>query len=81
MTKTIIATSLAAFVTLAAPAFAQEVDAAIDTDGDGVYSLAELQTAFPEVTDEVFAAVDANTDGLVDVAELAVAQGAGLLGG
>lgn len=81
MTKTIIGTSLAMFLILTAPAFAQEIDPAIDTDGDGAYSLAELQAAFPNVTEEVFVAMDANESGTVDVDEFAVAKGTGLIGG
>ena len=50
-----------------------------DTDGDGVYSLEELQVAFPELTDEVFTTVDTNADGVVDADELAAAEEAGVL--
>lgn len=81
MTKTFIVSSIASFVILSAPAFATDADAAIDTDGDGAYSLEELQTALPEVTEEVFVAMDANENGTVDVDEFAVAKGAGLIAG
>ncbi len=53
--------------------------AEIDTDGDGVYSLAEMQAAFPEITEETFTAIDANGDGMVDPDELKAAQDAGVL--
>lgn len=39
--------------------------AAIDTDGDGAWSLAEIQAVRPEVTQEQFARMDRNGDGLV----------------
>ena len=81
MTKTLIGTSLATFMCLAAPAFAQETDLAIDTDNDGAYSLAELQTAIPDITEETFVVMDANENGTVDVDEFAVAKGSGLIGG
>ncbi|NSX55666.1 EF-hand domain-containing protein [Parasulfitobacter algicola] len=58
-------------------AFAQ--DAAIDADGDGVYNMTELQTAFPELTDELFTAIDVNADGAVDMEEMQAAQDAALL--
>jgi EF hand len=80
MTKTIISCSFFAFAILSTPAFAVEADAAIDTDGDGAYNLAEMQAAFPEVTEVVFVAIDANENGTVDVDEFAVAKGAGLIG-
>ncbi len=53
--------------------------AEIDTDGDGVYSLAEMQAAFPDLTEETFTAIDANGDGMVDPDELKAAQEAGVL--
>lgn len=79
MTKTIIGTSLAMIMIVTAPAFAQETDQAIDTDGDGTYSLTEMQTVFPDLTEEVFVAMDANENGMIDVDEFAVAKGSGLL--
>jgi len=50
-----------------------------DTDGNGVYSIEELQVAFPELTEEVFTTVDSNADGSVDAEELAAAEEAGVL--
>lgn len=50
-----------------------------DTDGDGVYSMAELLVAYPAMTDERFVEIDTNADGSVDTDELAAAQEAGLL--
>ena len=50
-----------------------------DTDGDGVYSMEELQVAFPDLTEDVFTTVDTNADGAVDADELAAAEEAGVL--
>ncbi len=80
MTKSIIAVSLATFTTLAAPAIAQESNAAIDTNDDGVYNLEELQAAFPQVPEDILTSIDTNEDGIVDVAELTYAQNTGLIG-
>ncbi|PCJ05248.1 MAG: hypothetical protein COB16_16305 [Rhodobacteraceae bacterium] len=80
MTKTITAVSLATFVAMGVPVIAQETDAAIDTNVDGIYSQSELQTAYPDVPEDVFTSIDTNEDGIVDVAELTFAQNAGLLG-
>lgn len=50
-----------------------------DTDGNGTYSMEELQAAYPDLTAEVFTSIDANADGAVDADELAAAQEAGTL--
>ncbi|AZQ67563.1 EF-hand domain-containing protein [Silicimonas algicola] len=50
-----------------------------DTDGDGMYSMEEIQAAYPDLTEEVFATIDANADGMVDADELAAAETAGTL--
>jgi opacity protein-like surface antigen len=60
-------------------AFALNAATELDADGDGMYSLPELQAGYPEMTAEDFALVDANGDGLVDPDELASAQNAGVL--
>ena len=44
-----------------------------DTDGNGTWSLVELQAVWTEMTEEGFAAVDTNADAAVDTAELQVA--------
>ena len=62
---------------LAAPALAQ--DAAIDVNGDGMYSFPELQAVMPEMTEEDFVALDSTGDGLLDGEEITVATDAGLL--
>jgi hypothetical protein len=48
-----------------------------DADGDGVFSLAEMQVAVPDMTAEGYAAIDSNADGGVDATELAAALEAG----
>ncbi|GHC56318.1 EF-hand domain-containing protein [Neogemmobacter tilapiae] len=62
----------------ASTAFAQELPAIADADGNGTWSLAELQTVFPDLTEEAFTSIDANADAGVDQAELtaAVSDGA-----
>ena len=68
------------FGAIPAMAFAAtEVDPAIDTNGDGMYSIVEMQAAFPELTDETFIAIDANADGLIDMEEMALAVEAEVL--
>ena len=70
--------TLLAFCTAAAfgalPAYAQMIS---DSDGDGVYSLQELQAAFPTLTDRDFVAADTNGDRSIDMKELAAAVGNG----
>jgi len=66
---------------LAAPAFAQVAASDIpDVDGNGLWSLEELQAAYPEMTEETFALIDTSGDGQVDLAEYDAAIAAGLLG-
>ena len=62
---------------LAVPAFAQ--DAAIDINGDGMYSFPEVQAVMPEMTEEDFTNLDVSGDGLLDVDEITAATQAGLL--
>lgn len=70
-----IATLLAALAATAAQAQTMVEDA----DGDGVYSMEELQAAYPSLTEEVFAVLDINADGAVDADELSAAVEAGVL--
>jgi hypothetical protein len=67
--------------TLALAGVAMAQSAPEDSDGDGVYSMEEMQATYPNLTDEAFAEIDANEDGAVDADELAAALAAGLLGG
>ena len=69
-----IITTLAAAL-LALPALA----AVEDTDGDGMYSLEEVQAAYPTVTEETFAEIDADGDGMLTEEDVAAAEEAGLL--
>ncbi len=73
---TMIAPVVAVFA-LAAPAVAQ--DAAIDINGDGMYSLAELRAAVPSISEDTFSVLDASGDGLLDADEIAAGIAAGLL--
>ena len=50
-----------------------------DTDGDGVFSMEELQAAIPDMTEGLFALVDADGDGVVSAEELASAEAAGTI--
>lgn len=52
---------------------AQTLPEIADADGNGLWSLTELQAAYPTLTEEVFTKVDVNTDGGVDTAELTAA--------
>ncbi|WP_170477595.1 EF-hand domain-containing protein [Ruegeria arenilitoris] len=61
---------------LPAWSFAQS---SVDTNGDGVLTLEEVQIVMPEIDTDSFAAMDANGDGTLDADEISVAQGAGLL--
>lgn len=70
--------TLAGFIlALATPALAQaDLE---DTDGDGVYSIEELQAAYPEMTAEDFGRADVDQSGDVSAEELTVAIETGLL--
>lgn len=74
-TSLMIPAALAAM--LASPAIAQS--AAIDVNGDGMYSLPELQAVMPEMTEDTFTALDTSGDGLLDPDEIAVGVEAGVL--
>ncbi|AHD01709.1 calcium-binding protein [Leisingera methylohalidivorans] len=74
------ALTAAAFAALtAAPLAAMESITEADADGNGTYSLEELQAAFPDLTAEIFATIDANADGEADLTEVKAAADAGLL--
>ncbi len=60
-------------------AMAQEADPAIDTDGDGMYSMEELQAVHTDLTEETFTSIDTNADGSVDPEEYQAAQEAGTI--
>jgi len=51
----------------------------LDTNGDGVLTLDEVQVRFPELGSDSFTAMDLNADGALDADEVTVAQEAGLM--
>lgn len=50
-----------------------------DTDGNGTWSLVELQAVWTDLTEEGFAGIDTNTDGEVDATELQTALDNGVI--
>ncbi|MEO0830368.1 MAG: EF-hand domain-containing protein [Pseudomonadota bacterium] len=72
-------TTLVSLAILGASALAVSASAEYDTDGDGLFSLPELQAVYPDMTAEMYAALDSNADGLIDEAELTAAQESGVL--
>jgi hypothetical protein len=65
---------------LSGPAWAQEAAPALpDANGDGVWSMEELQVSVPDLTAEVFAQIDVNADGSIDAVELQAAITAGAI--
>ena len=75
-TKMLIA-PFALLTALVVPAFAQ--DAAIDINGDGMYSLPELQAVMPEMSEDDFVVLDTSGDGVLDADEIAAGVTAGML--
>ena len=67
--------ALAPFVAFSAAAMTAE----IDTDGDGMVSLAEFQVFYPELSEELFYEMDTDGDGLVNDEEMAIAIELGAL--
>ena len=68
-TTRILATASAGLLLISGVALAHEMD----TDQDGLYSLAELQTEYADLTQEQYDAIDTNADVAVDAMELAAA--------
>lgn len=50
-----------------------------DTDGNGSWSLVELQAVWTDLAEEAFAAIDLNVDGAVDAVELQAALDNGVI--
>ena len=69
-TKTMIAGLAIGATGFAGAAMAHEMD----TDGDGAYSLIEIQSDFPDLTEAEYASLDTNQDGQVDADEVAAAR-------
>ena len=61
--------ALATSIAISASAMSPE----IDTDGDGMASLAELQVSHPDLTEALFEEMDADGDGFLNDEELAIA--------
>ncbi len=51
----------------------------LDTNGDGLLTIDEVQAAFPDMGTDTFTAMDLNADGALDAEEIAAAQEAGLM--
>ena len=62
-------------IVLASAAIAHEMD----TDQDGLYSLAEMRTEYADLTKEQYGELDTNEDEAVDAEELADAIAKGVL--
>lgn len=63
----------------ASPLTALEAIHGADADGNGSYSLSELQVVYPDLTAEIFTTIDTNADGEADLAEVEAAAKAELL--
>lgn len=68
MKNVILVAALASSVAFAAGAMTAD----IDTDGDGMASLAELQVAHPDISEGLFLALDTDADGFVNDDEMAI---------
>lgn len=75
MKNVILATALVFSTAFSAHAISME----IDSDGDGVASLAELQVTYPDLTDALFQEIDTDSNGFVDDEEMEVAVEAGTI--
>jgi hypothetical protein len=64
---------------LASAAMAQTLPDVPDTDGNGTWSLVELQAVWTDLTEDGFAAIDTSADGSVDAAELQAALDNGVI--
>ena len=74
------ALTMAALVTAISPALAMSNSAVeVDTNGDGVLSLEEVQAVWASVTTEDFEKMDANADGSLDDTEIKTAEEAGMM--
>lgn len=75
MSRVSVVALLASFLSLPAAA----LPVGLDTDGDGLASLTELQTKYPDITSESFAEIDTDADGFVNDEEMVAAVEAKLL--
>lgn len=76
MKATLFTTAAVAMLSL--PAFAQDM-AGPDTDGDGLVSLMEAQTAYPDLSQDDFDQADADADGFLSGDEMQAAMDGGLI--
>jgi len=51
----------------------------IDTNGDGLMTIHEIQTIYPELEAEAFDMMDTNNDGVIEDSEMVAAQERGLI--
>lgn len=71
---------LLAPVAFASAAFAQAtLPEVADTDGNGTWSLVELQAVWTDLTEDGFKSIDTNADGAVDATELQAALDNGVI--
>jgi hypothetical protein len=71
---------LLAPVAFASAAFAQAtLPEVADTDGNGTWSLVELQAVWTDLTEDGFKGIDTNADGAVDATELQAALDSGVI--
>ena len=71
---------LLASMAMAPAAFAQATLPDVpDTDGNGSWSLVELQAVWTDLTEDTFKAVDTTADGNVDATELQAALDGGVI--
>ena len=58
-------------------AVAQNLPIIPDADGDGLWSLSEMQAAYPDLPQDVFTAIEVNGDGsaVADEVQKAIADG------
>ncbi len=71
---------LLAPLAFASAAFAQAtLPEVADTDGNGTWSLVELQAVWTDLTEDGFTAIDTNADGAVDQTELQAALDGGVI--
>ncbi len=68
--KKFLLTAAALSTFAVAPAFANDV---VDTDGNGTFSLAEVQAVYASVTEEAFKAADTDASGELSADELKAA--------
>jgi hypothetical protein len=64
---------------LASAAFAQTLPDVPDTDGNGSWSLVELQAVWTDLTEDTFKTIDTTADGAVDATELQAALDGGVI--